>query len=472
MNDFEKQRIQAHEKLTQVGQEHVLRFWPQLSPAEKENLLKQIEDLDYGYFAAIKNISFTAKSAKRSLDDLKPFPVISLARSEEERNRFEIARQKGEQLLQSGKIGIILVAGGQGTRLGYDGPKGTIPVGPVTSRSLFQYHLEKMIAMERRYRITLPLYIMTSTWNHAQTRTYFEEHDYFGKDPATVTFFKQRMLPVLDQDKKILLQDAHTISLAPDGHGGLVNAIDKYNLIEDMKQRGLEFLFYFQVDNVLVKICDPTFIGFHAQAEAEMSAKTVYKSHPDERLGVMGLLSGKPVVIEYTEMPRELKEKQNEKGVLIFGQGSIAIHMFAVSFFDRLIQEGVALPYHVAHKQVDYIDAEGKTQRPSEPNAYKLEQFIFDALPYARRVMAMETERSVDFSPIKNAEGEDSLDTARHDLCELFAGWLEENRLKVARDADGKLTQKIEISPLYALNPSDLAGKVTQDMLGTGDILL
>ncbi len=474
MSGISERKERAFAKLCQLGQEHVFRFWNQISATEQEFLLQQVEELDEEFFSTVRLSSFESLEAARSLQGLEPFPVIPLAKSDNERKQHQLTRKTGEQLLRSGKVGIIMVAGGQGTRLGYPGPKGTIPVGPITNRSLFQYHFEKILALESRYQVLLPLYIMTSPWTDQQTRDYLREHNYFGKDPASVIFFVQSMLPALDENKKILLEKKYALALSPDGHGGLLSALKKHDVITDMKRRHLQMLFYFQVDNVLVQICDPTFIGFHYLADAEFSAKTVYKSHPDEKLGVIGKLDGRPVVIEYTEMPQELKEAKTEDGRLVFGQGSIAIHIFDVAFLERLIQSEIKLPYHIAHKKVAFIDSQGNIQKPDTPNAFKLEQFIFDVLPYAKKVMVMETRRENDFSPIKNSNGQDSLATAQRDLSELFASWLQQVHIPVKRDASGRLLQKIEISPLYALDAADLVGRVrvSNDMLQSGDILL
>src|SRR4030067_857555 len=275
---------------------------------------------------------------------------------------------------------------------------------------------------------------MTSEANHQQTISFFKQHRYFGRQAERFVFFKQGMHPAISREGRIFLAEKHQLSRSPDGHGGLLKAIKKNCVLEDMENRGLEILFYFQVDNVLVNLCDPAFLGFHILQHSEMSAKTVYKIHPEEKLGHIGTIDGKICTIEYTELSRDEMYAVNADGRLKFGQGSIAIHVFNVSFFKRLLQtEGSALPYHVAHKKIPHVNDAGTLVNPAKANGYKIEQFIFDAFPFAEKVLVMETDRKSDFSPIKNAAGDDSVQAARQDLANMWGGWLEELGVAIAK---------------------------------------
>jgi len=459
---------QAMEKLAHLQQEHVLRFWDDLDDEQQQSLLHQIAELDKNLLSTFTQMIKDLESAKHyQPGTLEPMSVIPIPSTQEQQNDYDWAYKVGEQAIGSGKVGAILVAGGQGTRLGFDGPKGTFPVGPITGRTLFQYHTEKLLALEKRYNTTIPFYIMTSEANDQQTREFFRKNSYFGKSPDSFIFFQQGMLSPIDENGKLFLEEKWKIARSPDGHGGLLKALRKNHLITDMATRGVEYLFYFQVDNVLVKICDPAFIGYHVLHNSEMSAKTVYKRSPEEKLGNIGTIDGKVVTIEYTELSKEEKEATTADGRLKFGQGSIAIHVFSRSFFERLTTENIDLPYHLAHKKITHIDALGRRIKPEAPNGYKFEQFIFDAFPFARNVMVMETDRSQDFSPIKNASGEDSPETARQDLRNLFTSWLKEIGVEVPEDV-----KNIEISPLYALNVRDLKQKLPKDFTFHGDLLL
>jgi UDP-N-acetylglucosamine/UDP-N-acetylgalactosamine diphosphorylase len=469
----DKRHEDVFKKLNAAGQAHVLRFWDELNSDQRQALAQQVEELDFALIAKFaQNIQNPANAGQYQPGSLKPFNVIELPKSEAERVRQAEAKRVGEEALRKNKVGVIVVAGGQGTRLRFDDPKGVYPVGPITTRSLFQYHTEKIMALERKYGCTIPFYIMTSEATNPKTIEFFDEKKHFGKDPNTVIVFKQGMLPPLDLHGKMFLGEKGYLSMSPDGHGGVLKALINNRLIEDMAGRSLETLFYFQVDNVMVKICDPVFIGFHLMENAEMSAKTVYKRDPDEKLGHVGTVDGKSMVVEYTELSKAEKNERNADGRLKFGQGSIAIHAFSRSFFQRLAAEKVELLYHMANKSIPYVDENGNLLKPVHPNGFKFEQFIFDAIPYARKVMIMETDRNEEFAPIKNKEGEDSPATARQALSDLLGKWLEQCGHAVKRDPHGYVVSRIEISPLFAMDDEELCRKLPSDFSFSGDLLL
>ncbi len=459
------------QKVKEMGQAHLLRFRDDLNPEQKKQLALQIDDLDASLIQYFQATLRESRDDTSKVGDLQPADVLPIPSSETEQREHQEAFERGEKELQAGRIGAILVAGGQGTRLNFDGPKGTFPIGPVTDRTLFQYHFEKLVALERRYNTIIPFYIMTSTANNDETIAFLEKNSYFGKDPETVHCFVQRMLPAFTSDGNIFLADKDQLSLAPDGHGGLLHALKVNGMIDDMARRGVETLYYFQVDNPLLNICDPAFIGFHIGADAEMSAKTVYKKHPDEKLGVIGMRDGRYRVIEYSELSYDEK-RETENGKLQYGQGSIAIHLFARSFLERLTAQTIELPYHLSHKKINYMDADGNYVEPEKPNGYKFEQFIFDALPEAESVVVMQTRRDRDFSPVKNLEGDDSPATAKRDLCNQFGDWLEECGYDAPRDDDNNVQLNIEISPLFADSAEQLTKKLPGNFTLSEEILL
>lgn len=460
-------------KLAALGQERALRFWPELDENSRRRLLDQLDHLDEEFLAAQRQRKWPLVAAGAgNLDGFTPQPYIPLPASREEEERWDRARRDGEKLLAQGAVAVLVVAGGQGTRLGYPGAKGKYPVGPVTGRSLFQYHIEKMVALERKFGRPLPLYVMTSPANHQETIGFFKENNWFGKDPRTIICFPQRMLPVFDNCGQLLLETRASLSLSPDGHGGVLYALRKHQLLEDMRRRGIRHLFYFQVDNVLVRIADPAYLGFHDQMAAEMSARTVRKRDPWEKLGHIGRLDGACKVIEYTELPEEKKTACNEEGGLLFGQGSIAIHLFSLDFLERLARQKIELPYHIARKKVASVEDQRAAAADGGLNAVKFEQFIFDAFSFANRILVLETDRRFEFSPIKNREGEDSPATARRDLSEMFAGWLEACGISPRRHADGTLAVPIEISPLYAMSADELQAKLPPGLDTEREILL
>lgn len=463
----------ARRLLAAVGQESLLRFWPELDAASREYLLGQIEALDLDFLREIHSSGWPpAEEHSDDLTALQPMPHIPLPATPAEEKEWEAARQHGELLLREGAIAVLVVAGGQGTRLGYPGPKGKFVVGPVSGRTLFQYHVEKIRALERKYGRVIPFYVMTSPGNHAETIDYFVANDHFGKEPESILFFSQRMLPVFDQSGRLLLETPGRISLSPDGHGGMLHALQKHGILDHMARHAIRHLYYFQVDNVLAQIADPVFIGFHAQRQAEMSAKTVYKRDPWEKLGNIGWLNGRCKVIEYTELPEEKKRATSRDGRLVFGQGSIAIHLFDVGFLARLAREKVELPYHVARKKMAAVADQAPELAPDHLNATKFEQFIFDAFSYADRIVVLETERRHEFSPIKNREGEDSPATARRDLSAQFAAWLEVKGLELRRDGSGAPSIPVEISPLIALSAADLDDQLLAGLDPSREILL
>ncbi|MDY3554552.1 UDPGP type 1 family protein [Gemmata sp. JC717] len=368
------------------------------------------------------------------------------------------ARAVGEEALRRGEVAVLLVAGGQGSRLGFDQPKGMYPVGPVSNATLFQVHAEKVLAVSRRYGRPVPFLVMTSQATHTETEAFFRANNFFGLAPKDVVFFRQGTMPAVDiATGKILLEAPGKLFLSPNGHGGTLTALRETGTLAQMQGRGIKHVFYFQVDNPLVKVCDPDFLGNHIQAKSEASSKVVYKEQPGEKVGILAVVNGRCAIVEYSDLPAEMAAERAEDGTLRFRAGNPAIHLFDLRFLERVTGTG-GLTYHVARKKVPHLDpTTGEFVTPAKENALKFELFIFDALPMADHWVAMETSREEEFAPLKNATGADSPETVHRAMSALHASWL---RRSGATVSEGVL---VEISPLFALDAEECAGRVAPD---------
>ena len=445
-------------KLAAAGQEQVLRFFDQLDPAARQKLAGQIDALDLGQVPQLVAEYVTSKPTIELPKDIRPVETYPrVPRTEEHRRLYAEAAERGRELLRQGKVGAFLVAGGQGTRLGYEGPKGEYPVTPIKNKPLFQVFAEQLLAHSRDAGKPVAWYVMTSEVNDAPTRQLFQKNNYFGYDPANILFFQQGMMPAFGTDGRMLLGDRDSLALSPDGHGGSLRALDRSGALADMRRRGIEHLSYFQVDNPLVHTIDPLFLGLHDLTGSEMSSKTVPKAGPLEKVGNFVIGDGALQVIEYSDLPEDLAKQTDEGGNLRFNAGSIAIHALRVSFVERLNAGGrLSLPWHRADKKVSYVDESGTPQKPEKPNAVKLEQFVFDAIPLAKNAIVYETDRTEEFSPVKNAEGTDSPTTSRRDQIRRAGRWLRDAGVHVPDRGDGEPHARLEISPLYATSAEQL----------------
>lgn len=456
---------EAKRVLDQHGQGHVLRFWNQLDTPQQAGLLSQIEGLDFATISCIPTLLQAGGATGSASGPMVPAPVVTAAAGE-----AAVPQSLGEAALRANQVGVILVAGGQGTRLGYDGPKGTYRLASLTGASLFEIHARKILALERQYQAQIPFYIMTSEGNDADTRAFFEANRFFGLTSDRVKFFVQGTLPAFLPDGRMVLESPGKLFAAPDGHGGILSALDRRGMLADMKKRGLTTLFFFQVDNALVDIADPVFVGFHLQRKADMSLKVCSKRDPDEGLGVTVIRDGRYSVVEYIELTKEQKNARLPNGDLVLKFGSVAIHIFSLDFLVRETSAG--LPLHPSFKKVPYCDDQGVAVKPEKPNAYKIEKFIFDALPDARESLILEFSREDEFAPVKNAEGNDSPETARAAMTEKFARWLAACGVVVPRDAQGRVAVKIEIDPVFAHDAASLRARLPGGFRITGDVLL
>ncbi len=455
---------EARALLEENRQGHVLRFWDQLTDDQRAGLLKQVAELDFDSIGSMQGM-LTDGGAGETAAEIGPAPVLDLGVED-----VAEATAIGEEALRRGVVGVVLVAGGQGSRLGFDGPKGSYPIGPVSGATLFEIHARKILALERKYDTRIPFYIMTSRANDAPTKAFFEENDFFGLAPDGVLFFTQGMWPALLPDGTLVLDRPDHLFMSPDGHGGIVAALRERGMLDDMRRRGLETLFYFQVDNPLIEIAHPAFLGLHRKHGADISVKVCAKRDPNEGLGVVVSRGGRYAVVEYTELTDEQKHERLPDGNLRFRFGSVAIHVFSLDFLCK--EANAELPLHVAHKKVPVCDENGQTIPADIPNAYKFEKFIFDVLPDAERALNVAFAREDEFSPVKNAQGADSPATTQRDMTNKFSRWLESCGVSIPRGEDGEPLHKIEIDPCFALGPEDLRGKLDADFAVTGDTLL
>jgi len=457
---------QLRDELREFGQEHVLAWWDRLSDSERQALIEQLRSID---LALLRRL-YQQRDQGHPLPEPERIAPVPVARLDA---RDEAARRAGEQALRRGEIAVLVVAGGQGSRLGHDVPKGMFEVGPVSNKSLFQIHAEKVLALSRRYGKAILFLVMTSPATDAQTKAFFADKRHFGLAPEDVLFFCQGTMPALDlATGKLLLQPPGLLFLGPNGHGGSLIALADSGLLDLLEQRGVRQVFYFQVDNPLVKVADPLFLGHHLSNAAEVSSKIVPKEGPTDKLGNLVLIDGRCSMIEYSDLPHDLAQQTDENGRLQIWAGSPAIHIFAVDFLRRATQGALRIPFHLARKKVPYLDGNGVLVQPDRENALKFEMFIFDVLPLAERWTVVETSRREEFAPLKNATGPDSPESVRQALSDLAVDWLQKAGAKPPRRSDGNAAMAVEISPLYALDAEELAAKVDASLPVNGPLYL
>jgi len=472
MNDRERPARDIIQAFRAAGQGHVFRWWDEIGEGGRAKLLDQLRVVDLDQIASLGDAVKSGRLAQKPRGKPELPACIPLPRTPDEERKRAAARKAGEELLRAGKVAVLTVAGGQGTRLGFEAPKGTYPIGPVSGRTMFHIHAERILATRRRCGSAMPWYIMTSDATHAATRDYFEKESWFGLPPDDVRLFRQRMMPVLDRDFRLVLTARDEMLLSPNGHGGTLLALLETGMLDDMEARGVEEISYFQVDNVLVPSADPAFLGFHHLASAQMSSKAVRKREPEEPIGAFVKIGGRLAVVEYSDLSREQKRQKEASGKLLYGLGSPAIHAIRVDFVRQETAGGFKLPFHLAEKRSPYLDEAGRLVQPEGKNVYKFETFIFDALRDAKRSVILEVRREEEFSPVKNATGKDSPETCRRDMCALYAGWLAGAGVEVPREDSGRPAYPIEISPLYALDAAELASRVPTDLNIDGPLYL
>lgn len=444
------------EALAIVNQEHLLGFWDQLSTDQLESLLLQIDSVDFQLLEELVSGSHAEPDWAALAAQAESPPAIRWQASDNPFTR-EQAVEVGERALRDGEVGVVLVAGGQGSRLGFPHPKGMYPLGPVSGRTLFQIHVDRILAFAKQYQVSIPLFLMTSPATHEETLAYFDENNYCGLPPDDLIVFCQGTMPAVDQRTgRLILEEPDKLFLSPDGHGGTLAALAKAGCFADMKRRGIEYLFYFQVDNPMVVIADPECLGYHILARSEMTTQVVAKTDPHEKVGNVVSIEGQLQVIEYSDLPADAADRRNDDGSLAIWAGSIAVHIFDVAFLERMVDQADSLPFHRAHKCVPYIDEQGQRVTPDEPNAIKFERFIFDLLPSAKNGLVVEVDEAEGFAPLKNAAGatKDTEETVQAAMINQHRRWLAE----VGAQVDEGVA--IEIRPTFALDVDELKEKL------------
>lgn len=449
-------------KFEEAGQGQVFQFFDQLDESGKAKLLAQAETIDLSEISDLVQAYVLGEAhASLNLEGLEPAPYIALPNNEASATEWQRAFQTGADAIQAGRVAAFTVAGGQGTRLGYDGPKGTYPVTPVSEKTLFQVFAEKIHRSGERFGVTIPWFILTSEINNDATVEAFEANAYFGLPKESVHFIVQGLVPAVDLEGKILLSGKDTIAMTPDGHGGALRALVRSGAVDTMRAAGIDILTYFQVDNPIVQCVDPAFVGFHVLGQSELSSKMVPKAYALEKVGHFCVQDGVTKVIEYSDMPAAMQEETDAEGSLRFKAGSVAIHVFDREFIARVGGDaaGEKLPFHRANKKIPYVDVSGATIEPEAPNGVKFEMFVFDALPLAKNPVIIEAARGDDFSPVKNAEGVDSPKTCKEDQLRLFARWLKAEGVEIETDDSGLPGLTFEISHRFAADEKDFVAQ-------------
>lgn len=447
---------QLNHLITQYGQEHVLRYWQDLDNTQRQIFTAQLEDVD---FKLIHSLWEQFRSDTKDEQDWSGIaPPNSIRLEDETLFSVEAAYTQGEHLLREGRVGVIIVAGGQGSRLGFNHPKGLYPIGPLSKRTLFQIIVDKIAGYEKKYETRIPLFVMTSPTVHDETVAYFQQHHYFGRQDR-LRFFCQSTMPAVDAETgRLLLQARDQLFISPNGHGGMLEAAQANGILDDCCKQGIDTLFYGQVDNPLSPTCSPALLGYHALNNSQITLQTIAKQTASEKAGNIVSLNGKTQIVEYSEIPASLAEAVDQQGRLRLWAANIAVHVFQTEFLRRVAQTSDGLPYHYAHKRVSCLDTGGQLQQPTQPNALKLERFIFDLLPFAEKTLTVEAPREDVFAPVKNSpqESANTPRTSRHGISCLHKRWLKEAGCKISDNI------QVEIHPQYAVDLAQL--KQRQDL--------
>ena len=394
---------EAKLKLSKYGQEQILRYYDELSDDEKAALLKQIDKTDMEVLSAIEHKSELVKKG-----EITPLGAMELDEIEADYDTF---KNTGVEAIKAGKVGAILLAGGMGTRLGSDNPKGMYNVGVNRELYIFECLINNLMDVVKETGTYIHLFVMTSEKNNDATVSFFEEKDFFGYKSEYVHFFKQEMAPSVDYNGKLLMEAPDRLSLSPNGNGGWFISMVRAGLLDTIKELGVEWLNVFSVDNVLQKIADPIFVGAVLKHGCVCGSKVVAKADPYEKVGVLCLEDGRPSIVEYYEMTEEMIHLRDKQGKLLYNYGVILNYLFSVATLEKIMNEN--LPTHIVEKKIPYMDAEGKQIKPDKPNGYKFETLVLDMIHMMDNCLSFEVEREKEFAPIKNATGVDSLESAR-----------------------------------------------------------
>lgn len=395
--------------LKKYGQEHLLNHYDNLDEKHKNELLQQIDGINFDLINSLYNNA--DKEPKKQEDEITPIDYLDKYKLNDKYKYYE---NIGKKAIKEGKLAAVTMAGGQGTRLGHNGPKGTFDIGLDSHKSLFELLSDNLKEEGKKYDVTIPWFIMTSRENNKATIEFFEKHKFFGyQNNKNIFFFVQGELPMVDTEGKILIGEDGLIKQAADGHGGIYESLVKNGMTEIMKHMGIEWVFIGGVDNCLVKMVDPVLMGIAIDKNVTVACKSVVKANPHEKVGVFCKRNGKPNVIEYSEITEDMAEVRDENGELLYGESHILCNLFSVDAVERMGAN--PLPYHVAYKKATYMDRDGNIVVPNSPNAYKFEAFLFDAFGSVDEMAVLRVKREEEFAPVKNADsaGVDCPRTAR-----------------------------------------------------------
>ncbi|MDD5237414.1 MAG: UTP--glucose-1-phosphate uridylyltransferase [Candidatus Omnitrophica bacterium] len=450
--------------LKKYNQTHILKHYQSLSLSDKEKFINEMVSLDFELVFSLYEKASKQKLPVKHNIDIYPSRIFTVPKNSDEQAKMEEARILGESLIHKNKIAVLIVAGGHGSRLGFNGPKGMFPISPVKNKSLFQLFAESVRALSLRYKVIIPLLIMTDTEILPEAKSFFKTHNFFGLDEQTVHFFEQEMLPTLTVDGKLILKDKTHLFVNPNGHGGCIKGLHDSGLLKKLIKDGYSDLFYCQIDNLLVKIMDPAFVGYHKMEDSEISTKVVRRRSCEEKVGIFASENGKAKIIEYSELDSDNRGILDNKGQIRDWAGNTAIHMISLAFIRSLDEHGFSLPYHHAVKKLNSFGAE---EEIAEIEGWKFETFIFDAIPLAKNTCCMEISREQEFAPLKNKDGDDSPETVRKILSNMYKSWLNDAGIEVEPQV------KVEISPLFALSKEELRSKIKgMNIKGDKDIYL
>ena len=386
------------------GQSQLLKYYDELDEAGKNNLLTAIENINWDFEEALANpVDMSGKDR-----DIRPISGLRQAEIQKRKAEFEAV---GVEAVKAGKVAAVLLAGGMGTRLGVDGPKGAYDIGITKPLYIFEQQMKNLMEVTEKCGVTVPLYIMTSDKNHAQTTAFWKEHNYFGYPEKDVQFFKQDMAPAVDYDGKIILERKDTPALSPNGNGGWFASLQRAGLCEDLHKRGVEWLNIYAVDNVLQRIADPVFVGATIASGVNCGAKVICKTEPYEKVGVLCMDGTQPDIIEYYELTDEMANQRDENGDLAYCYGAIMNYLFRLSKLEEIVDKKI--PVHIVEKKIECLCDDGVTRKPEKENGKKFETLAVDLIKPMGSVLPFEVVREKEFAPIKNKTGVDSVESAR-----------------------------------------------------------